>query len=206
MFPCDLKAIQQNIGYGGGTHVCRLFCVYCGVKNYDRAVPSLIACEHCRRLNKPEGYCHHSVFLTSELISFYGSVLDRKRLMRCFNFPVGWTQYTLLQCRAFAVEVCLENPEYIKDMKLSELKNHLRQVESTFVVNYNTVKLLDEMKCNKLLRILGCNEGEIFYYVLMNNNNNLNLILHIVCQMILQFVFKRPQSWTTPFYSTRKEV
>ena len=60
--PCDLKAIQQNIGCGGGSSNCRKFCVYCGLDNYDRAKPSLIACEDCRRLGKPEVYCFHSVF------------------------------------------------------------------------------------------------------------------------------------------------
>jgi hypothetical protein len=70
-FNADQKAVQQNCGYGGGTHMSVTPCSYCSARGGQLGLPSLYRCSDCvvRDILVPvvdRLICRHTDFIHSE--------------------------------------------------------------------------------------------------------------------------------------------
>jgi hypothetical protein len=73
-FNADQKAVQQNCGFGGGTHMSVTPCSYCSARGGKLALPSLYKCVDCKARDcgsqVDKSYvCRHTDFMHSEKVT-----------------------------------------------------------------------------------------------------------------------------------------
>jgi hypothetical protein len=124
-FPCDLKAIWTNTGFGGGSSNTIEFCGFCALFNYQRGDPSLVACARCIRQNKALGVCSHTTFLSTSLMSFYNNITDQRKSKRMFHFRTATelSRESEEWMRAFLAEALEPLANYQYKEKRGELIN-----------------------------------------------------------------------------------
>jgi hypothetical protein len=138
----------------------------------DRGDESIFPCNHCVRLNKPDGYCYHTEELCYEdiisIVNNYNDPLNNNKYTKRFiKHPEADERRNKKLMKSFLINVYYMKLEEIESLNIDTLVLKYKELRQLYNVNKDSIKDMKDKTIEDLLIIYGIDTIDLYNDVII---------------------------------------